>query len=202
MGSTATTWVPLCTVRRWADSAMSTEYGSAASFTSAALTHPTEPLGRIGRSTLTQSPWDCSTRNTSGAPFSLGLDRVVCGAAAPAAEYTATLAGTAWATYVVPAASVGAPFVLGVVGLAGCDRDGTVVLSEVPALSPPPPPPPQPARAPTIIVAATSAAVRRPRTQLTRETLAPSRGGIESPGSHRGQPTTDLSTLPSVFVPK
>src|SRR5262245_27348112 len=198
MGSTATTWVPLCTVRRWADSAMSTEYGSAASFTSAALTHPTEPLGRIGRSTLIQAPWDCSTRKTSGAPFSLGLDRLVCGAAAPAAGYTATLAGTAWATYVVPGANVGVPIFLGMDG-----RCSVVVgLPAVPALSPPPPPPPQPARAPTIIVAATSAAVRRPRTQLTAETLAPARGGIETPGPPRGQPKTDLSTLPSVFVPK
>src|SRR5215467_12138715 len=155
MGSSATTWVPLCTVRRWADRAMSTEYGSAASFTSAALTHPTEPLGRIGRSTLIQSPWDCSTRKTSGAPFSLGLFSVVCGAGAPAEGYTATLAGTAWATYVVPAASV-VPNFLGTDTRGGTDTCGTVVLSEVPALSPPPPPP-QPARAPTTTVAATSA---------------------------------------------
>ena len=67
-------------------------YGLLATVTSAARIQPVDPFGRIGSSTCSHAPWSCSTRNTRGAPFSLGLSSVVVGSPSTGSAKTSTCA--------------------------------------------------------------------------------------------------------------
>src|SRR5262249_11437062 len=87
----------LSSVNRCALMSTTTRYGSQPRCTADIGTHPLDPFGRTGNSTLSQSPSRAVASSTSGSCQTFGLASVVT-TLPPGAEYTDSDASTACAT--------------------------------------------------------------------------------------------------------